>query len=79
MRDRSPTPNYAALFTAYGKRYVEYATDGKELYDLRADPYELTNSYDPAAPPSHLVSRLQALQDCRAGTAVTCQAAEDGP
>jgi N-acetylglucosamine-6-sulfatase len=76
--DLSPTPNYEALFTAYGKRYVEYATGEKELYDLGTDPYELTNGYDPDAPPSDLVSRLQALERCRAGTALGCQAAEDG-
>jgi len=76
--DRSPTPNYEALFTAYGKRYVEYDTGEKELYDLRTDPYELANGYEPSAPPSDLVSGLQALKGCRAGTAVTCQAAEDG-
>jgi arylsulfatase A-like enzyme len=76
--DLSPTPYYEALFTAHGKRYVEYATDEKELYDLRTDPYELANAYDPAAPPSDLVSRLQALEGCRAGAEITCQAAEDG-
>jgi N-acetylglucosamine-6-sulfatase len=72
----SAFPNYDALFTASGKRYVEYATDEKELYDLRTDPYELANGYDPAAPPSDLVSRLQALTDCAGDT---CRTAENGP
>ena len=76
--DRAPTPNYEALYSAHGKRYVEYATDEKELYNLRTDPYELANGYDPDAPPSELVSRLHALEGCRAGTEITCQAAEDG-
>jgi N-acetylglucosamine-6-sulfatase len=77
-RDLSPAPNYEALFTAHGKRYVEYATGEKELYDLRTDPYELANGYDPDAPPSDLLSRLQALEVCRVGTEITCQATEDG-
>jgi N-acetylglucosamine-6-sulfatase len=58
-----------------GKRYVEYATGQKELYDLRIDPYELTNSYHAAAPPSGLISRLRALEKC-AGE--TCRRAENG-
>lgn len=72
----SAFPNYDALFTASGERYVEYATDEKELYDLRTDPYQLANGYDPAAPPSDLVSRLQALTDCAGDT---CRTAENGP
>jgi hypothetical protein len=70
--------NYDALFTASGKRYVEYPdTQEQELYDLSTDPYELTNSLDPGAtPPSNLVFRLQALKTC-AGR--TCRTAENGP
>jgi arylsulfatase A-like enzyme len=74
--DDSPSPNYDAIFTASGRRYVQYATDEKELYNLETDPYELTNGYDPAAPPTGLVSRLRALKSC-AGE--TCRKAEDGP
>jgi len=74
--DDSPSPNYEALFTATRKRYVEYATGEKELYNLRTDLYELTNDYDPNSPPSGLVSRLQALEGC---AGVTCRTAENGP
>jgi N-acetylglucosamine-6-sulfatase len=61
--------------------YVEYATGERELYDLSEDPYELTNEYDPDAPPTGLTSRLKALKTCAADAvapAVTCRAAEDG-
>lgn len=61
--------------TTKGK-YVEYEGPERELYDLRADPNELTNIYDPTALPSDLVSRLQALKGC-AGRG--CFTAEDGP
>jgi N-acetylglucosamine-6-sulfatase len=74
--DDSPSPNYDAIFTAAGKRYVEYVTDEKELYDLRTDPYELTNSYDSSAPPSGLASRLQTLKSCIGDT---CRSTEGGP
>jgi N-acetylglucosamine-6-sulfatase len=79
--DDSPSPNYDAIFTATGKRYTEYATGEKELYDLRTDPYELTNIYGSTTMPTGLASRLQALKSCHAGAtdpAVTCQAAEGG-
>lgn len=58
--------------------YVEYATSERELYDLRADPYELSNLAH-AAPPallSSLAGRLHALQHC---TGAGCRAAEDAP
>ena len=73
--DDSPSPNYDALFTASGKRYVEYATGEKEFYDLRTDPYELINSYDPTTTPAGLASRLQALKTCSADA---CRTAENG-
>jgi N-acetylglucosamine-6-sulfatase len=73
--DDSPSPNYDALFTATGYRYIEYATGEKELYDLQTDPYELTNSYNTATSPNVLASRLQALKSCAADT---CRAAENG-
>jgi arylsulfatase A-like enzyme len=76
MPDPSPSPDYDALFTASDKRYVEYATDEKELYDLRTDPYELANGYDPSAPPANLAHRLQALTTC---VADTCRKAENWP
>ena len=75
------TPEGGNAPAAYGirtnsKKYVEYDDGTRELYDPRADPYELTNSYDPAAPPLVLVARLQALKGC-AGNG--CFAAENGP
>jgi arylsulfatase A-like enzyme len=79
QQDDSPSPmHYDALFTASGKRYVEYPdTQEQELYDLSTDPYELTNSLAPGAtPPSNLVSRLRALKTC-AGS--TCHTAENAP
>jgi hypothetical protein len=54
---------------------VEYATEEKELYELRGDSYELTNSYDRDTVPSGLAPRLHALESC-AGDA--CRTAEGG-
>jgi N-acetylglucosamine-6-sulfatase len=58
------------------RKYIEYAGGAKELYNLDTDPYERTNIYKPSAPPSDLVSRLQALKGC-AGSG--CFTAENGP
>jgi N-acetylglucosamine-6-sulfatase len=58
------------------RKYVEYADGARELYNLETDGYELTNSYDAAAPPTSLAMRLQALKVC---AAYTCRTAEDGP
>jgi N-acetylglucosamine-6-sulfatase len=57
--------------------YVEYEAGERELYDLRKDPYELSNLYDSAGQDliSELDARLDALGDC-AGKG--CRAAEDG-
>jgi N-acetylglucosamine-6-sulfatase len=74
--DDAPPPNYDAIFTASDKRYVKYATNEMELYNLRTDPSELTNSYNPDAPPSALNSRLQKLETCAGDT---CREAENGP
>ena len=57
------------------RKYVEYATGERELYDLSEDPYELTNRYDATAPPVALATRLQTLKDC---VGEACRAAE-GP
>jgi N-acetylglucosamine-6-sulfatase len=75
--DDSPSPNYQAIFTAVGYRYVEYETDERELYDLRTDPYELNSKrragneelYD------QLSARLAQLRSC---AGATCRSAE-GP
>jgi N-acetylglucosamine-6-sulfatase len=58
------------------RKYVEYKDGQRELYDLVADPYELTNVYNSTAPPSNLVSRLKALKTCAGNT---CFTAENGP
>jgi hypothetical protein len=57
------------------RKYVEYAGGAREFYKLDPDPYELTNRYNAAKPPSGLASRLQALKTCSADT---CRTAEDG-
>jgi N-acetylglucosamine-6-sulfatase len=76
-------PDYSAVRTAR-YNYVEYGTGEKELYDLNADPTELTNIYN--STPQTLLSelklkaRLDALKVCaRADTSATsCKRAEDG-
>jgi N-acetylglucosamine-6-sulfatase len=61
--------------TTSGSKYVEYEGKERELYDLGADPLELTNRYAATAPPAELVSRLQTLKTCKGDL---CRAAEDG-
>jgi arylsulfatase A-like enzyme len=58
-------PNYQAVRTETHK-YVEYDDGEKELYDLRADPYELENVYESADAPvlEDLRTRLDALRSC---------------
>lgn len=69
-------PNYDAVRTSR-YLYVEYATGEKELYDLEADPFELTNIYASASPTllSDLKARLDALESC---AGAECKRAEDG-
>ena len=73
-------PNYDAVRTSR-YLYIKYSTTGeKELYDLRADPYALTNLYNlyaSASPTllSDLQSTLDELESC-AGE--TCKTAENG-
>lgn len=60
-------------------KYVEYWTGVRELYDLSADPYELTNVADSASSSallSELSSRLRALATCQGAS---CRAAEEIP
>jgi N-acetylglucosamine-6-sulfatase len=75
-------PNYSAIRTSR-YNYVEYGTGERELYDLDADPTELTNIYDSASPAlvSSLSSRLDALKSCAGAdtSAASCRTAEDGP
>ena len=66
-------PRYYAVRTR-DHVYVEYEGGDTELYDLRADPYQLDSIHD-AAPVNLLASlqaRLGALQDC---SGLTCVAA----
>jgi N-acetylglucosamine-6-sulfatase len=76
-------PNYSALRTDR-YNYVEYATGEKELYDLNADPFELTNIYNsaPQTLRSELKARLKELKKCtgtgptQPSTLPSCEAAE---
>jgi N-acetylglucosamine-6-sulfatase len=74
-------PNYSAVRTARYD-YVEYETGEKELYDLNADPTELTNIYASASPAllSNLRARLDALKSCAGHTSeqTSCKKAEGG-
>jgi hypothetical protein len=69
------TPDYYGILAADGRKYIEYSSGHKELYNVGTDPYELTNKYNPSAPPTGLVSRLGALKNCGySGT--SCRSAE---
>jgi N-acetylglucosamine-6-sulfatase len=70
------------IINSYGIRtsdskYIEYESGGqRELYNLKSDPYELSNRYKASSPPASLASRLHALKSCKADA---CRAAENGP
>lgn len=76
-------PPYRALRTD-DRLYVEYDTGERELYDVRADPYELRNLLAGTVEPEHLTEAdrlavwLAALRDCGAGS-TPCRTAEDVP
>jgi len=72
----SAIPNYEAIRTSQ-YNYVEYETGERELYDLNADPTELTSIHASASPTliANLKARLDALKTC-AGTG--CRTAENG-
>lgn len=57
------------------RKYIEYESGDRELYNLEHDPHELTNHYDDAAPPKGLAARLQGLESC---SGYSCRLAE-GP
>lgn len=69
---------YYGLVTADGRKYVRYTRTGEEeLYDLRADPYELQNlAGEPGREEelAELKSWADAIRACRAAS---CKAAED--
>jgi arylsulfatase A-like enzyme len=58
--------------------YVEYITGEKELYDLKADPYQLQNLASSADPKllARLSAYLKTLATCKAAG---CQSAENAP
>jgi N-acetylglucosamine-6-sulfatase len=70
-------PTYAGLIMKETS-YVEYNSSEKELYDLKADPYQLQNVYQDAAPAlkQELAGKLAALRSCEEKA---CRAAEDSP
>jgi N-acetylglucosamine-6-sulfatase len=69
------SPPFWAVRTEASK-YVEYNNGEGELYDLRADPYELENIFDTADSSlvENLKGRLEALRDCSGDG---CREAED--
>src|SRR5215207_4940388 len=69
------SPAYRGIRTSDGRKYVEYASGKRELYNLGHDPYELRDSYDPNNPPATLAKRLKKLRSC---AAASCLAAENG-
>ena len=83
------TPAYSGIITISGSKYIEYEGGVRELYNLGAepceltnkdpgaDPCELTNTYNFGAPPDALETHLQALKSC-SHTGVTCRQAESG-
>lgn len=76
QKNRSRTlPAYEGIRTDTHK-YVEYDTGDRELYDLKADPYEENNVYKSADPAllEDLKTRLEVLGSC---TEEECKKAED--
>jgi len=67
-------PPYRAVRTT-DRLYVEYDTGERELYDMRADPYQLESQHETADPEfiAHLEEQLDELLDC-AGE--SCRTAE---
>ena len=68
---------YSAVRTETHK-YVEYGNGERELYDLKADPYELDNAYENSSSSllENLKARLEALRSC---SGEACHEAEDAP
>jgi arylsulfatase A-like enzyme len=66
IEDVQHIPEYHGVRTAT-YTYVEYVDGDHELYDLRHDPYELTNVYDHATRATRiaLAHELAAVSDCR--------------
>jgi len=66
--------SYYAIRTSEGSKYIVYKGGFRELYNLKTDPYELSNSYDASRPPTSLKARLKALKGC---AGASCRAAEN--
>jgi arylsulfatase A-like enzyme len=69
------SPAYRGIRTSDGRKYVEYAGGGKELYHIGRDAYELRDTYNPNRPPVSLAKRLKELESC---DAAGCREAENG-
>ena len=67
--------NYYGIRTSDGSKYIEYSGGSREYYTLNRDPYELSNTYNAARPPTTLAARLQKLKNCARDR---CRAAENG-
>ena len=78
--DHDHIPNYRGFRTDH-VTYVEYSTGERELYDLRIDPFELTNEYSRSTVGTrHRFHRaLHALASCSARTCRTDDARAPGP
>jgi arylsulfatase A-like enzyme len=71
---------FSGLRTSDAKTYVEYENGDRELYDLQADPYQLSSRHRVprnVALREELHARLRALKDCSGQE--SCGAAEDEP
>jgi len=70
-------PGHLAIITR-NFHYIEWETGGRELYDLREDPYETRNIYSTADTVSveSLENRLVALKTC---SGKVCRSSEDAP
>ena len=68
IEDIENIPEYHGVRTAT-YTYVEYLDGDRELYDVRRDPYELTNVYDDATQATKVAlgDELAQLTYCRAG------------
>ena len=70
-------PSILGIRTSDGRKYIEYGDGFREYYDLKADPYEMSNSYNANSPPADLASRLQALKGCAGEACRTAEGASD--
>jgi len=76
---KPPTPNWPPPYRGIRDEaytYVEYATGEREYYDLRADPYQLTNAYDSLseARKVELEERTRVLAQC---ASASCRSLEE--